>query len=107
MYITSLTRFATDDGGKREGTERGEGGMGLRVEMEGRKEGRKEGRQEGRITSPGGQTRTTLTYPDKSVTIATLKRPTGTKRVEPEKERCMYYIEDVVRSSYRTLLYIS
>ena len=46
MYITSLTRFATDDGGKREGTERGEGGMGLRVEMEGRKEGRKEGRRD-------------------------------------------------------------
>ena len=63
------------------------GKEGLRVEMEGRKDGQL-----------GGKTRTTLTHPDKSVTIATLKRPTGSWRVDPTKGRCMYYVENVERS---------
>ena len=74
--------------------------MGCRVEMEGRKEGR--------VTSPGEKTRATLTYPDKSVTIATLKRHTGSRRVEPRKERCMYYTENVEeRSGTATGYYFS
>ena len=55
-----------------------------------------EGRKEGRITSPGRKTRTTLTHPDKSVTIATLKRPTGSRirRVETQRKKgCV--VEDV------------
>ena len=54
------------------------GKEGLRVEMEGRKDGQL-----------GGKTRTTLTHQDKSVTIATLKRPTGSRirRVETQRKK--------------------
>ena len=62
------------------------GKEGLRVEMEGRKDGQL-----------GGKTRTTLTHQDKSVTIATLKRPTGSRIRRVEKQRKKGCVEDVKR----------